>query len=149
MDALAEAVAERKTKLLFEIDSDITRYNRHAQWSYLFVQAMSWSSLGTSAAAGLLGLIPSGVPKWVVGSLATISAALIAAIRQSGLQQRSYWRYRKVDLLKSLRRRLEFQLPIDPSVDNIAAIASEYSSIEIEMTKDWENVRSLTRKNTH
>jgi hypothetical protein len=79
----------RKGKLLAEIEAERNWYLRNARWNYFTAQGMSWSSLAASGAAALLGLIPSSVDKWVVGILAALSTALIAASRQLGLQQKA------------------------------------------------------------
>jgi hypothetical protein len=140
-----QALEDRKSKLLVDIENDRKSYLRNARWNYFTAQGMSWGSLAASGAAALLGLIPSpSVDKWVVGGLAAISAALIAASRQLGFQQKANWHYRKVDRLRTLQRRLSYELPISPSADNIAAISSALSAIDTDMSKEWEDMQHET-----
>jgi hypothetical protein len=136
----AQILEARKSKLLGDIEADRKWYLRNSRWNYFAAQGMSWGSLAASSAAALLGLIPSSVDKWVVGGLAALSTALIAASRQLGFQQKANWHYRKVDRLRALQRRLLYELPISPTADNIAAISSALSAIDIEMSKEWEDM---------
>jgi len=140
----AQLLEARKNKLLVDIEADSKRYLWNARRNYFTAQAMSWGSLAASGAAALLGLIPSSVDKWVVGVLAALSAALIAASRQLGFQQKANWHYGKVDRLSTLRRRLSYELPILPSADNIAAISSSWSAIDTEMSKESEDMQHET-----
>jgi hypothetical protein len=132
---------ERIARLLEEFQADRGKYMRNARWNYFIGQGMSWLSLTASGLAALLGLIPSSVDKWVIGGLAALATGLIAASRQLGLQQKANWHYRKVDRLRTLERRLEFELPTSPTADNIAAISAARSAIDTEMSKEWEDMQ--------
>jgi hypothetical protein len=140
-----QILEDRKSDLLQDLEIERASYLRNARWNYFSAQVMSWASLAASAAAALLGLIPSSVDKWVVGVVAALSTGLIAASRQLGLQQKANWHYRKVDRLKTLRNRLLYELPISPSPDNIVAISKAKSAMDTEMSKDWEDMQHETK----
>jgi hypothetical protein len=146
MPSDTQVLEDRKSRLLEEIEADRKWYLKNARWNYFTAQGMSWGSLAASGAAALLGLIPSSVDKWVVGGLAALSTALIAASRQLGFQQKANWHYRKVDRLRTLRNRLSYELPISPSADNIAAISSPRSAMDTEMSKEWEDMQHATEQ---
>ena len=102
---------------------------------------MSIGSTVAGVAAALLGLVPSQtIEKWEVGIVAAISPALAAASRQLGFQQKANWHYRKVDRIKTLQRRLAYELPVSPNADNLAAISRAWSAIDTDMSKEWEDM---------
>ncbi len=53
-------------------------------------------------------------------------------------QEKSNWHYRRKNGLKSLRRRLLYELPESPTTDNVAAISESFRQFEDLMLKSWE-----------
>jgi hypothetical protein len=138
----AQILESRKAQLVAEIKDDRIRYLRNARYNYFGAQVLSWGSLAAASVAALLGIIPYfTVDKTVVGVLAALSPALVAASQKLGFQQKANWHYRKVDQLRALERRLQFELPISTSADNIAAISSALSALDSGMSKEWEDMQ--------
>jgi hypothetical protein len=139
----AETLASRATAMANRLETEHKWYLRSARINYAAVQVMSFGSSAAGVAAALLGLIPSQtIEKWQVGLVAAISTALIAASRQLGFQQKANWHYRKVDRLKTLQRRLTYELPVSPSADNLAAISRAWSAVDTDMSKEWEDMQN-------
>jgi hypothetical protein len=137
-----DSLKARAATLAKELANERQRYLRNARTDYYTVQVMSFGSTVAGVAATLLGLIPfENVEKWQVGPVAAISTALITASRQLGFQQKANWHYRKVDRLKTLERRLAYELPISPSADNLAAISRAWSAVDTDMSKEWADMQ--------
>jgi hypothetical protein len=136
------ALAERAMTMAGKLEEDRKSYLVSARFNYAAVRVMSIGSSVAGVAAALLGLVPSqAVEKWEVGMVAAISPALIAASRQLGFQQKANWHYRKVDRIKTLQRRLSYELPVFPKADNLAAISRAWSVIDTDMSKEWEDMQ--------
>lgn len=140
-----QILEDRKSNLLQDLETERASYLLNARLNYFGAQGMSWLSLAASGLAAFLGLVPSSVDKSVVGGLALLSTGLIAASRQLGLQQKANWHYRKVDRLKTLRNRLLYELPTSPDANNIAAISSAKSTMDTDMSKEWEDMQHDTK----
>jgi hypothetical protein len=137
-----EVLASRATVMRNTIEAERKSYLSSARLNYGGAQLIRFVSSTAGVAAALLGLIPSqAVEKWEVGVVAAISPALIAAGRQLGFQQKANWHYRKVDRIKTLQRRLTFELPASPSADNLAAVSRAWSALDTDMSKEWEDMQ--------
>jgi hypothetical protein len=138
-------LGERKNALLAEITADESHYLRLARTNYYSAQGLLWASLIAGSLAALFGLVQSlseGVEKWQLGLVSALSVAFTTFSRQVGFQQKANWHYRKVDRLRALQRRLNFELPISPTADNIAAVSSSLSAMDLQMSKEWEDMKS-------
>jgi hypothetical protein len=135
---------KRQSTLLAEIVADEKRYLHLARSNYFSAQGLLWASLIAGSLAALLGLVPTlsvGVEKWQLGLVSALSVAFTTFSRQVGFQQKANWHYRKVDGLRALRRRLQYELPALPTADNIAAVSNSLSAMDIQMSKEWEDMK--------
>jgi hypothetical protein len=88
-----------------------------------------------SGSAAVLGLGHwSAVEKWHISALSAASAGLAFAARSAKFKDWVQWHYRRSDGLIALRNRLDFELPVNPSADNIAAVSRDLSKLVDEMT---------------
>ncbi|WP_315707070.1 MULTISPECIES: hypothetical protein [unclassified Bradyrhizobium] len=136
---------KRQSALLAEIVTDEKRYLRFARSNYFSAQGLLWASLIAGSLAALFGLVPSlsdEVEKWQLGLVSALSVAFTTFSRQVGFQQKANWHYRKADGLRALRRRLQYELPASPTADNIAAVSNSLSTMDLQMSKDWEDMKS-------
>ena len=137
-----DILAERAKTMANTLEAERSSYLTSARFNYGAVRILSIGSSVAGVAAALLGLVPSqAIEKWEVGLVAAISPALIAASRQLGFQQKANWHYRKVDRIKTLQRRLAYELPVSPNADNLAAISHAWSAIDTDMSKEWEDMQ--------
>jgi hypothetical protein len=135
----------RQSILLEEIVTDEKRYLRFARSNYFSAQGLLCASLVAGSLAALLGIVPAlseGIEKWQLGVVSALSVGFTAFSRQLRFQQKANWHYRKVDGLRALRRRLQFELPASPTADNIAAVSNSLSAMDIQMSKEWEDMKS-------
>jgi hypothetical protein len=56
-------------------------------------------------------------------------------------QGRAQWHYQKMDRYDELLSRLNFQLPVNPTAENIAAVSAAYDSMVKETQK---NIRATS-----
>ena len=143
-----QSLDERKNTLLAEFIFDEKRYLRLARFNYYAAQGLLWASLAASSLAALLGLVPSlsaAIEKWQLGLASALSVLFTTFSQQVGFQQRANWHYRKVHRIRTLRRRLQFELPTSPTADDIAAVSNARSAMDLEMSREWED-RKLAKE---
>ena len=61
---------------------------------------------------------------------------------QVGFQRKANWHLRKLERLRALRRRLQFELPIPLTADAIVRLSNELSAMDLEMLKEQEEMLS-------
>jgi hypothetical protein len=135
---------ERRNTLLAELMFDEKRYLNLARINYYSAQGLLWASLTASSLAALLGLVPSlsaAIEKWQLGLVSALSVLFTTFSQQVGFHQRANWHYRKVHRIRTLRRELQFELPTPPAADDIAAVSNKRSAMDLEMSKEWENLK--------
>ncbi|PNE12151.1 MAG: hypothetical protein CR217_04865 [Beijerinckiaceae bacterium] len=139
-----QSLDERKNTLLAEFIFDEKRYLRLARFNYFAAQGLLWASLAARSLAALLGLVPSlsaAIEKWQLGLASALSVLFTTFSLQVGFQQRANWHYRKVHRIRTLRRRLQFELPTSPAAADIAAVSNARSAMDLEMSKEWEDMK--------
>jgi hypothetical protein len=125
-------------------NSHLTREGTFARVNYYAAQGLLWASLAASSLAALLGLVPSlsaAIEKWQLGLASALSVLLTTFSQQLGFQQRANWHYRKVHRIRTLRRRLQFELPTSPTADDIASVSNARSAMDLEMSGEWEDMK--------
>jgi len=138
----AQALENRKAQLIAEIRGDRLTYLQNARKNYVAAQVFSWSSIAVASVAAILGITPYFTgDKAVVGVFAALSPIILAASQKLGFQQKANWHYRKVDQLRALERRLQFELPVSSSADNIATISIALSALDSGMSKEWVDMQ--------
>jgi hypothetical protein len=126
----------RKARLLAELDQEIAYAESKAVANHRFSLILMGMALCCSVAAGAIGVFTT-ISSKVVGGIAVLPPLIAYFAVNLKLQPKSDWHYRKSYGLQALRSRLLFQLPANPSVENIAAIASARDKLNIEMLKEW------------
>jgi hypothetical protein len=142
---MSDTMEQRKTSLLKELTSYERRDLNFARCHSWSAQISLWLSLAAAGFAALLGLIPAlsaHFEKWQLGVASALSAGFTILSRQVGFQRKANLYYRKVGHLGALRRRLQFEQPLSPSPENIAAISSDLSKLESAMAKEWADMQS-------
>lgn len=118
----------------------LTKYILYARTNYTLQQSLTWGSLLASGAAAVLGLT-AAISQKQLGALAAASAALVGASHQLGFQQKANWHYRKADAITALRRRMAYEIPLPPSANDIAALSREWSTLDLNMSQQWEDMQ--------
>jgi hypothetical protein len=126
-----------------QLNDDIRYEKTRAVGDYWLALILMVIALVSSAAAGLGGLA-FGWTAQHTGAVAFIPGAIAVIAATMKLEGKSNWHYRKLYGFNSLKSRLRYELPLEPSVDHIAAISKERRELITEMEKEWEAVLSLS-----
>jgi hypothetical protein len=137
-----DEIKQRRAELLKQLTSEAKRSRKLAQLNYVAVLWMAWISVGASIAAGLLGLLGMLQAKWV-GVIAFLPAALAIAANTLKLQAKANWHYQQEIQLNGLSRRLQFEMPVNPSADNIAAICAAWRNLSESMEDIWQKTLTV------
>jgi hypothetical protein len=127
----------RRDNLKQELNDQIERCDKRAREAHWLAISLMLIALTCSGLAGLAG-IGGFLPKLLIGILALIPGGIAITATTFKPQARSSWHYRKADALGSLRSRLLYQLPVNPSADNVAAIARDRDKLIEQMQAEWD-----------
>jgi hypothetical protein len=94
------------------------------------------ASLGCSLAAAISGIFFSVSPK-IVGAVATLPPLIAYVAVSFRLELRQNWYFRKSVELENLRSRLLYQLPEEPTAENISGIAAARDKLVSDMQREW------------
>jgi hypothetical protein len=126
-----------------QLSDDISYERVRAVGDYWIALTLMAMALVSSVAAGLGGLA-FGWTAERTGAVAFIPGAIAVIAATMKFEGKSNWHYRKLYGFNSLKSRLLYELPLDPSVDHLAAISKERRELITEMEKEWEAVLSLS-----
>lgn len=141
-DPAAVEISGRIESLRGELEKDRGREHCLTQLNYYFALLLMGVTLVESFVAGLRGIF-FGLSGQITGGIAVLPSITGLAVSAIDWPGRANWHYRKKDELDALRRRLQFELPVAPSADNIAAISADRSKLDREMTVLWEKQLGL------
>ena len=127
----------RKVQLRQELEIAITSVQRRAKRAHWLGICLMLTALICSLGTGIAGLTALLGQK-VLGALALVPGAAAIAASRFRLQARSNWHHRKYNALNALRSRLLYQMPVEPTADQIAAIAKERDSLNEQMQAQWQ-----------
>jgi hypothetical protein len=130
-------IRDRIQHLAQELNDGIKPSDERATQTHWIAIGLMSVALACSALAGLGG-IAGFLPKALIGILAVVPGAVAIAATSFKFQARSSWHYRKSDALNALRSRLLYQLPVQPSADNVASIAKARDELIEQMQAGWD-----------
>jgi len=136
-------IQARAEGLAAELNDDISSESRRAKRDHWIAVLLMAIALATSFAAGLGGLA-LGWTAQNTAIVAFIPGAIGIIATTMNFEGKSNWHYRKLYGLSSLKSRLRFELPLAPSVDNIAAVSKAHRELIAQMSQDWEAGLSLS-----
>lgn len=139
---MTEDIGGRVKRLRAELEAERDHYLWLGRRGYVASIGLMILTVGSSALAGILGL-GFGVDTRIVAGIALIPGIAVAIANQSKLQGKVDWHYRKYDAIKALLRRVNYDLPPEPSAAQVAEIANAFSKVEAEMTAAWEKTLAL------
>jgi hypothetical protein len=136
-------VQSRADGLDTQLNDDIKYETLRAVGDYWIALVLMLIALGSSAAAGLGGLAWNWSPQRT-GAIALIPGVVAVIAATMKFEGKSNWHYRKLYGFSSLKSRLLYELPLQPSADNIAGLSEERRDLIKEMEREWEAVLSLS-----
>jgi hypothetical protein len=139
--AISQEVTARKTALALELEAAKRRAEGNGKSAYLWSQFLFMLALACSVAAAITGLF-STVSAKIVGGIAALPPIIAFVATNLKLEARSRWHYKKSYGMDALRSRLLYQLPEEPTTDNISAIALDRDKLNALMEIEWQPLQS-------
>ena len=133
----SEEVKKRVLDLSKELDSGIAYDNLRDNanhWTAFGLMLFAFAASAVAALGGISGCLTAKE----AGFFAAVPGAIALVASTMKFQEKSNWHYRRKNGLKSLRRRLLYELPESPTTDNVAAISEGFRQFEDLMQKSWE-----------
>jgi hypothetical protein len=127
----------RKDNLVQIFEQDIKFEMNRARWDHWISLTLLFIAITASGLAGILGLAGLMDVKWI-GAIALIPNLMLLFGRSFKFAEKSAWHYRKRNRLLDLKEQLLFQLPANPSLDQVAAINKRRHRLTSEMQLEWE-----------
>jgi hypothetical protein len=134
--AISSELKGRIDALAHELQQASDQESRSATTSYYSSQTMLLLSLGCSVVAAIGGIFLH-FPGPTVGGVAALPPLIAYVASSFRLEIRQNWYYRKAVALDTLRSRLLYQLPEEPTVENVSAIAEARDKLVADMQKEW------------
>jgi hypothetical protein len=140
---VSEEVQGRKNSLLGELETAVRKAHANGKSAYLWSQALFICALSCSVIAVAVGLF-ANVSAKTVGGIAALPPLIAFIAVNLKLESRSRWHYEKEYVMDALRSRLRYQLPEEPSVDDIAAIANERDKQNARLEEKWQETNVIS-----
>jgi hypothetical protein len=135
-------VQQKLKRLSQELDKAIDNTDGHAQHTYGLALGLLTLAVGSSVLAAIIGILtPNPDPKFV-GLLALVPGFVTLIGANFKLSAKTKWYYHKSYVLAGLRRRLNFEGPIDSDVSGLAKhvsiISADWKKANEELEAIWE-----------
>ena len=130
-------VVARIRKLREELELDRDSALKYGRRNYFAAYGLSVVIVISSASAGILGL-GFDLDNKLVAAVALIPAIAVTVAHQFKWQDKANLHYRRYDAAKALLRRIDYELPENPTFADVAKLSRGYSVAEAEMTRHWE-----------
>lgn len=134
--AISPEIQSRRDRLADELQKGADWQSRDAARSYYSSQTLLFASLGCSVAAAISGIF-FDVSSRIVGAVAALPPLIAYVAASLRLELRQNWYFRKSVPLKALRSQLLYQLPEEPTVESVAAIAAARDKLVADMQREW------------
>jgi hypothetical protein len=124
------------------LDADLTRAANRERLRAYFCLTLSFLMIGLTVLAsviGGIGGISSTLSQRILGSIALIPGILAVTANTLRLSQRVSWHFKKRYGILGLQRRLLFEVPLEPTPDNVAAIAKSWTQMEDKLHEEFTN----------
>jgi len=133
---MADDVTSRVKRFRTEIDEERKQSLRDGRWNYRAAYGLTIVAVGSSAAAGILGL-GWEIDQRIVALLALVPAIAVTVASQFKWQDKANWHYNKHVEARAMLRRLDYELPAFPTEAELADLVRGYSLKEKELNDSW------------
>ena len=136
----------RKRSLLEDFRKEIGRERRLGRLERFLSGKLLFLAITASGVAGIAGLTNLLSARWV-GGIALLPNLLLLYARSFKLEERASWHYRKKNRLEDLRDQILYQMPENPTWDQLAPINKKKHGLNKEMQDEWDTRLSLNWSN--
>jgi hypothetical protein len=123
----AEEIDRRRKALETELEGECKVTHCMARKLEGRISFFFWLQMIAGGTASLLGLTRfDWVAAWMVSLVAAVATACTVVVRESKWRDRANWFYTRRDKAHALLCRLRYEMPIQITKDNLAAISEDY-----------------------
>jgi hypothetical protein len=134
MDEDHSDVETRRRRLIEELEAEARRHDRTAHTNEFLVSAFFYISLFFGGLAVVCGLIKSiSIPTELISLFAAIGTGATFLAKEAKYRARADWHYSVRDTAKQLIARLNYEMPIPVTRDDVAAISEEWRRRRAEL----------------
>jgi hypothetical protein len=130
-------IQKRGDELALSFRADHKKYLWLGRANYHSALAIRWLASAAGLLAGILGLAKV-LEGPTVGAIAGTGGLLLAFGRDLQLQQKANWHYTRAEAALRFLNRLKFQLPLNPTAEDISTLAKDYDDFNENMTRQWD-----------
>jgi hypothetical protein len=135
-------ISSKVQKLIGELKDKSKRELALAKWSHWLNIGAMLLTLATTGAAVWYGLRP-GHSSQATAGLALLPGGIALFATGLKLETRCNWHYKRYYALSSLIRKLEIELPEEPTQEQLTEVSTSLSKLEVDMEAIWERDLSL------
>ena len=138
-------ISAKLQSLVRELNENRARELRLARWSHWLNISAMFTTLVTTGIAVVYGLMPNHSSQITAG-LALLPGGIALLATSLKLQARCDWHYKKHYALASLIRKIDIELPDQPTQEQVTEMSPALSRLEMDTEGLWEKDLSLDWK---
>ena len=143
---------KRRGRLADVLEGHATQTRRRARWNHRTSMTLMVLSVLCSVTAAGLGFFTSQSSR-LVGGIAILTPLIAYVAVNLKLEGKASWHHRKSNALRALSSRLRYELPEEPTAEEIAEVSKAYDTLNVTMQREWDatlsfNWRGLGRPET-
>ena len=134
MDEQAHEVEARRSALIRELEGEALKHEQGASCNELLVSASFYASLLFGGLAVAAGLVKSmRIPSELISLFAALATGATFLSREAKYRAIADWHYAVRDTARQLIARLNYEMPIPVTRENVAGISSEWRRVRGEL----------------
>ena len=146
---LSAELEKRRERLAEVLDRHALQTRKRARWNHRTAMALMVLSVLCSVTAAGLGFFTSQSSR-LVGGIAILTPLIAYVAVNLKLEGKASWHHRKSNALRALCSRLRYELPEEPTAEEIANVSKAYDALNVVMQREWDatlsfNWRGLNR----
>ncbi len=140
--SLSPELEKRRDRLAEILERHAIRTRRRARWNHRTSMALMVLSVVCSVTAAGLGFFTSQSSR-LVGGIAILTPLIAYVAVNLKLEGKASWHHRKSNALLALSSRLRYELPEEPTAEQIAAVSRSYDALNLRMQREWDATLSF------
>ena len=133
---------KRRDQLTEILERHAIRTRQRARWNHRTSMTLMALSVLCSVTAAGLGFFTSQSSR-LVGGIAILTPLIAYVAVNLKLEAKASWHHRKCNALLALSSRLRFELPEEPTAEQIAAVSQGYDAVNLAMQREWDATLSF------
>jgi hypothetical protein len=147
MSELSE-IQKRINSLRSELERLSSNHNRLGLSDHWISVGLMVITLTASIGAGIGGIFLN-FSSQATGGLALLPGLMAIVASNLKFQAKSNWHFRKTEAIDGLLHKLMYELPIDPTAQDVATVSSALTKTKQDFLKEWEKAFQHNWDNFH